>query len=275
MLFPNCMKYLFVFFLFHFAITSCNQPKLVTQSLTVNKDTGTALNIQPNKYDKQRQQGIDFIAAGTEPFWSLEIDFDKAMYFKTAGGLNITAPAVKGVKAMDTNVTRYAAETEKVSLIVQLIKQECTNNMSGEKSVYRVTIDAKNTLEKEPKRYEGCGQYLYDYRINDIWVLESVNAKKVNASDFMKGLPQIEVNIAQQKVFGSAGCNNFTGSMELQGKKILTGNLAGTKMACPNKEFENQYLNQLSNRAIPYFIKPGKLHLLVKPDTAFIYRKTD
>lgn len=272
------MKNSFLFFLLIFVIASCHQEKHVANTsvaLTADKDTNILMKTQPDKYSRQAEQGIDFIASGTEPFWSLEVDFDKVMHFKTVGGFDIATPAVKGVKAMDADVTRYAAETEKGSLIIQIIKQECTNDMSGKKSPYRVTADAKNNTDKEYKRYEGCGQYLYDYRLNDIWVLESVNAAKVKASDFMKGLPRIEFNIAQQKVFGHGGCNNFTGSIELRGKKIRFGDLVSTKMACADIAFENRYLNQLSNRTVSYFIEPGKLHLQVTGDSTLIYRKTD
>jgi heat shock protein HslJ/uncharacterized membrane protein len=231
--------------------------------------------MQPDKYRKQLEQGTDFIASGTEPFWSLEIDFDKTMHFKTVSGLDIKTPAATGVKAMDAKVTRYASDTENGSLIVQIMKRECVNNMSGERSAYSVTVDAKNNIDKELKKYEGCGQYLYDYRINDIWVLESINNKKLTATDFIKGLPQLEINIAQQKVFGHTGCNNISGAIELQGKKIRFGYLASTRMACPNPEFENKYLNSFSDHTIPYFIEPGKLHLEISTDSTFIYRKID
>ncbi|MEJ7680492.1 MAG: META domain-containing protein [Segetibacter sp.] len=233
------------------------------------------MNTQPDQYRKQLEQGTDFIASGTELFWSLEINFDKTVHFKTASGFDITTPAVAGVKAMDADVTRYAAETEKGRLTVQIMRLECTNDMSGKKSSYRVTVDAKDNKDKDPKMYEGCGQYLYDYRLNDIWVLESINNKKLSVPDFSKGLPRIEINIAQQKLFGHIGCNNINGAIEVQGKKIRFGYLVSTKMACSNIEFENRYLNSLSNQTIPYFIEPGRLHLQVNTDSTFIYRKID
>lgn len=286
------MKNSFAFFLLLIVLFSCHQQKRGSTTATANKnttnattkdtttgsiikDTATAMNTQLNQYRNQLEQGIDFIASGTEPFWSLEIDFDKTIHFKMVSGLDITTPAVAGVKAMDADVTRYAAETEKGRLIVQIMRLECTNDMSGKKSPYRVTVEAKYNTDKDLKRYEGCGQYLYDYRINDIWVLEGVNNKKPDVSDFTKGLPQLEINIAQQKVFGHTGCNNINGAMEVIGKRIRFGYLVSTKMACPNMDFENKYFNSLSRQTIPYFIEPGKLHLQVNTDSTFIYRKID
>ncbi|MEJ7827951.1 MAG: hypothetical protein WKF91_07145 [Segetibacter sp.] len=42
-----------------------------------------------------------FFISANEPFWSLEIDFNKYMHFKTPGGFEITTPIPEGVKAMD------------------------------------------------------------------------------------------------------------------------------------------------------------------------------
>ena len=42
------------------------------------------LALQPYKFQTQFAQGIDFIATGNEPFWRIEIDFDKFMHFKNA-----------------------------------------------------------------------------------------------------------------------------------------------------------------------------------------------
>jgi uncharacterized membrane protein len=45
------------------------------------------------------------------------------------------------VKAMDANVTRYSAKTEKGILTVQIQKLECINDMSVEKSTYSVSVE--------------------------------------------------------------------------------------------------------------------------------------
>ena len=47
-------------------------------------------------------KGIDFYARGNEPFWALDMDFDKGFYFKTLNGIEINTPPFDGQKAMDT-----------------------------------------------------------------------------------------------------------------------------------------------------------------------------
>ena len=229
----------------------------------------------PDRFRKQFEEGTDFLASGNEPFWSLEIDFDKSMHFKTLNGFEITTPSAEGVKAMDANVTRYQANTEKGTLTIQLQKMECIDDMSGEKLEYRVTIDTKTNAEKNYTIYKGCGRYLADYRLHDIWVLESINNKNLNVADFIKGLPQLELNLREKKIFGHTGCNTMNGTMEVLGKKIRFGRLATTRMACNNAEFENSYLKNLDDQTLSYSVRDGKLLLQQGQGLIYKYRKVD
>jgi heat shock protein HslJ len=258
----------------------CNQPARLTATTvktnsSIMRNSGDSIN---KKYEKQNEMltsGIDFTASGNEPFWSLEIDFNKYILFKTPGGLEITTHVPEGVKAMDANVTGYAAQTEWGVLNMQIAKQECINDMSGKKSDYKVLINVKSKTDKDYKTYKGCGQYLSDYRLHDIWVLERINDKQLKSSDFMKGLPNLELNLTEKKVFGHSGCNTLNGSLEVQGKKIYFGRMVTIGMACTNMDFENSYLNGLSGRTVDYKIEPGKLYLRISNDSMFIYRKVD
>ena len=233
------------------------------------------LALQPDKFQTQFVQGIDFIATGNEPFWKLEIDFDKFMHFKMLDGFEITTDVGEGIKAMDANVIRYTASNEKGTLTVQIQKSACINDMSGEKLGYTVNIDTKNKEEKNYSIYKGCGQYIADYRLHDIWVLDSINNKKIKATDFIKKLPYLELNLTEKKVFGSTVCNTITGPIEIMGKKIYIGKLTASRLACKDTDFETAYLQGLENKTIPYKITTGKLYLQVSTNEVFIYKKTD
>lgn len=235
----------------------------------------TDSSFAPDRFRKQFEQGIDFLATGNEPFWSIEIDFDKYMHFKIPGGIDITTPAVEGARAADADIMRYRAVTEKAELIVQIRRMECVNDMSGEKLACSVTIDVKANNENGYTTYKGCGRYLADSRLHDIWVLETINHNPVKATDFGKGLPQLEFNLTEKRIFGSTGCNNINTTIDVLGKKIHFGRIASTRMACPNMDFESGYLKKLENKTIPYQIKPGKLYLQVSPDSVFVYKKVD
>lgn len=277
---------LYGFFFVAFSLVACNPPSH-KQSTNTKRDSGAgAANTSnkktsdsvkenlPKQYETLKNT-IDFKATGNEPFWLLEIDFDKFMHFKTLNGFEITTPVPEATKAADANAMRYKALTEQGELIVQIAKRECINDMSGKKSNYSVSIDVKNNSDKDYTSYKGCGEYFADYRINDIWVLESINNKPVDKVNFTKEFLRLEINLVQKKAFGSGGCNSFTGDAEVMGKKIKFGNLAVTTMACLDMKFENNYIKGLSNHTIPYFITPGKLQMQFNSDSVFVYKKVD
>lgn len=222
------------------------------QDTTLQSTNMDAASANLMRLKEKLDAGIDFTATGSEPFWSLEIDFDKQLHLKNKNGFEMITPVPEGMKAADAPITRYRAVTEGGELIVQLAQQPCINSTSGETWRYTVTVDAKKGTDPAYTTYKGCGTYTADYRINDIWVLEKVNATPLKKEDFIKGLPQLEINLAQKKVFGHTGCNNLNGAAEVQGKKISFGLFATTRMACPNTDFENRYINSLQRRTIPY-----------------------
>jgi uncharacterized membrane protein len=149
----------------------CNQPArlpatTVKTNSSIMRNSADSINSKSQK--EMITSGVDFTASGNEPFWSLEIDFDKDMHFKTPGGFEIITPVPKGERAMDANVTRYAAKTEQGLLTIQIAQLECINDMSGKKSDYNVTVDVKTNTDKNYTTYKGCGNYITDSRLNEI-----------------------------------------------------------------------------------------------------------
>ncbi|MBA3649703.1 MAG: hypothetical protein H0W62_14365 [Chitinophagales bacterium] len=152
------MKSFLLIILQGLVLLSCHAPRKVEQKVSIApKDSAEMETTSSDIFSEKFKQGIDFIASGNEPFWSLEIDFSKSMHFKALNGFEITTPIPEGVKAMDSNVTRYSAKTEQGVLTVQVAKQECINDMSGKKLDYSVTVDVKNNIDRDYTTYKGCG----------------------------------------------------------------------------------------------------------------------
>ena len=258
-------------------LIGCNQSRQAAPTAISAVEHDTVLETSataPDRFQKQFESGIDFLASGNEPFWALEINFDSSMSFKTPEAVLFTAPVPEPSRAMDANVLRYAAASADGNLIVQIQQQPCENDMSGEKMEYRVSVDLK-TGNAPQVHYQGCGRYLNDYRINDIWVLESINGKGFDATGFSKGAPRLEFSLREKRVIGQAGCNEFSGAAEIQGKKIKFGMFRSTKMACEQLTFERNFMNLVNNQTVGYSIAPGKLTLQLNKDSVFVYKKVD
>ncbi|MCC7507126.1 MAG: copper resistance protein NlpE N-terminal domain-containing protein [Saprospiraceae bacterium] len=109
--------------------------------------TGTSAAADP--FAERRAAGIDFVGLGTEPFWSLELDFEKNFRFVPMSGDSLELPAVavqeKG------GVWRYESKAGTARLDVEIKKETCSDGMSD--NVYEYAV----TLRVNGEEYKGCG----------------------------------------------------------------------------------------------------------------------
>ncbi|MBA2563197.1 MAG: META domain-containing protein [Chitinophagaceae bacterium] len=84
----------------------------------------------------------------------------------------------------------------------------------------------------------------------------------------------MEINLNTNKVYGTGGCNNINGNVEVKGKYIRFSRIISTRMACTDGGFENRYLAALSANDMLYKVDNGLLK--VQSDSSiFTYRKID
>jgi uncharacterized membrane protein/heat shock protein HslJ len=244
---------------------------IVKTDSMIEKKSDDSIN---NKYGKQNgmlTNEIDFTASGNEPFWSLEIDFNKSMHFKTVTGFEITTPVPGGVIGMDANVTRYSAKTEQGVLTLEIAKQKCINDMSGKESDYNVLVDVKTNIDKGYTTYKGCGDYITDYRLHDIWVLEEINGQPVNVQQYGKESPRIEINSSQNSFMG------YTGSHDINGKIFFEkGLLRFNDVMAPQdlNKAEKEFIKDLQS-ATGYKLENNRLVLFNPAGELMQFKKTD
>lgn len=260
-----------------FVLMACNQKihpqgsrkneEMATEEIAVKKPQPLTDN-QYRKLNAKLLSGVDFVATGNEPFWSLEIDFDKHINFTTVRGDSISTPAVKGIRLADAAATSYTTRTGAGLLNIIIYDQACVNDMSGD------TLPKMAQVYVDDTRYFGCGRYLADYRLHDIWVLKAINDTAVNGKELLKGLPLLEINLNTNKVFGTAGCNDINGDTEVKGKYIYFSRIISTRMACNDGGFESRYLAALSSKDMRYTVSNGLLTIQAG-NSVFTYRKVD
>jgi heat shock protein HslJ/uncharacterized membrane protein len=235
------------------------------------QNTDTLMRMQ-----EKMKQGIDFYALGSEPSWSLDIDFDKFMRFKSLTAIpELNTPPGREAKAQDADVTSYRARTEDGMLIVTIFKGHCKDTLSGETFPLKVRVDAKYTADADYMQFEGCGRYVVDCRLNDIWVLTTFNQQPLKRDDFAKGLPVVEFHLINNRIFGSTGCNRISGGFEARGKTITFSQMATTRMKCPNTAFEQDFLKAITRNTLNYALGKGKLILTNDEGVQLEFKKTD
>jgi uncharacterized membrane protein len=107
-----------------------------------------------NKVLKEKTNaGIDFVAHGNEPFWSLEIDKGNTITFnrpdmKMPASVPYTEPSVVN------NIRQYHIESEATKLDITISSAFCSDGMSD--FIYEYKVD----LTYNGKKYSGCGTLL-------------------------------------------------------------------------------------------------------------------
>jgi|WetSurMetagenome_2_1015567.scaffolds.fasta_scaffold44139_2 heat shock protein HslJ/uncharacterized membrane protein len=247
------------------------------------EDVGDVKDVKPDKdvvemnsssYQDKFLNGVDFIAIGSEPNWTLELDLEKSMSFAAMDDIKISTPAVEGIKAQDADVTLYRTKTESGELVITVIREDCEESISGEKFTYKVRVEAKKSSDKNYKTFEGCGKYLSDSRLNDIWVMEEMTGINFKKEKLQKGMPTFEFNLNELKFNGHAGCNSFSGVINVVSNKITFSDLIGTLMSCPNMKVEKAVIEALNKKTVTFTIDKLKL-TLVSGKTKMVLKKVD
>ena len=213
-----------------------------------------------------------FKASGTEPFWNISISEDKIVY-KTPED-SIIMPYSEPILAMDSNVKLYKIKTETAQFNIQISQQECENEMSGEISPYKVAVEFRKNPTSELENIKGCGQYITDYRLHDIWVLEELNGKKISSEDFGTTFPMMEIYASTNKFSGFSGCNRMNGSLFFEKGKLRFINIVSTKMMCDNLYKETEFITTLQN-ITSYTIGENRLILSNPSGKKLIFKKID
>lgn len=230
----------------------------------------------PDLYKIKFEEGVDFIARGNEPFWYLEMDFENVFRFKSLTDVEeLNTPPVEGVKAQDADVTFYHAVTESGELRITVQAVPCEDNMSGEPFTHTVNVQGKKSVDSIYTEFTGCGKYLMDYRLNDIWLMTEMTGVELKKDDLMKGLPIFEFHLQDNRFVGHAGCNNLMGNIQVAGDRIKFGFISATKMACPDMEVESAVLAAISDQKISYKIEKGTLLLITEKGIEMKFKKID
>ncbi|UPQ78912.1 META domain-containing protein [Flavobacterium azooxidireducens] len=222
---------------------------------------------------KSKSEGY-FKAIGTEPFWSLEISEEIIRFQGIEVENEFLVPHSEPIYAMDANVKLYRVNTESGEMEVTISKQSCSDGMSDNKHDYKVDISLKRNNQKENVNYSGCGNYIADYRLFDIWLLEELEGKKVTLNNFAKEVPIIEINSSEKKFNGHGGCNRISGTIFQERELLRFTNIISTRMACGETNMENVFLKALQS-STGYKIKNNRLYLTNPDGMKAIFKKID
>ncbi|CAN1539889.1 Domain of unknown function DUF306, Meta/HslJ [Flavobacteriaceae bacterium] len=262
------MKKFSLFILIILVIVSCK---------SASPNSKEVLNTEPTLAYKQQMenlnQGIYFRGVGNEPEWSLKISEKTIEFTSLKPGFEALSGAhVEPIRAMDANVKMYTIKTVAGIMSIQIMQQECVNTMSGEISPYSVRI----AIEKDDiiTNFNGCGNYITDPRLHDIWALEKLNGEKASLDQFTKEIPYLEINSSTNQFMGYAGCNRMNGKVFFEKGLLRFNNVITTRMACGPNNKENEFVKALQSTTT-YKVENMRLTLTNPSGVEVVFRKVD
>lgn len=106
-----------------------------------------------NRHNQLRdEEGVDFIASGNEPFWSVRIDLDGSIQHLTPES-ELTFPATGPIETESETLFETANDSD--SLKITIHENYCRDSMSGFLFTHAVTIQLN-----QDEVMSGCGRYL-------------------------------------------------------------------------------------------------------------------
>jgi heat shock protein HslJ/uncharacterized membrane protein len=204
-----------------------------------------------------------FRASGNEPFWGLEIEYGNIIIFKalSAEGFDFKAHYTAPERTSDTSPVKYQGKALNGEFQVTITREECLDTMSGEIFPYSVFVAARRSHRESFRKFEGCGQYLGSYLLNDIWTLDRINDRSIELPNSQKP-PVLHIDLPGESVYGYGGCNQFHGSASLVNNRLVMGHIASTKMACAvTQHIEDRFFKAISGKTLDFSIENSTLIL--------------
>jgi heat shock protein HslJ len=221
------------------------------------------------------EQRIYFRASGEEGDWNLKISENSVQFTSKKSGFEFVGGAtVAPERAMDVNIKKYNIVTASGAMNIEILQEDCSNKNTRGIAPYKVKIEFIKKSSNQSTVFNGCGAYITDYRLHDIWVLEKMNGEKTNKTKFKGEFPRIEIYSAANTFFGFGGCNNINGSLFFEDGLLRFTDVISTLMACEPQNAEDEFLNSLQS-IVSYSVENNKLILKNESGIELVFQKVD
>lgn len=185
-------------------------------------------------------------------FWLVDVDFQSGTIHLAVtgdGGFERKTSIDDISHAPEQSLTTYRSPdiNQTDAIEVHLYREECAD-ITGTERPYRVEINHNSTSDQlQGGSYSGCGQFNGLGAMTTLWQLVEIDGVEVSTLEERTYLPTFSFLFGTTGVRGNGGCNRFNGEATVVGDSIKIGNLATTRMACPELDRESRYLEILSN----------------------------
>lgn len=245
-----------------------------TQGLIVLNKNNSVSMVNEDNLNPTENNHVFFKANGNDATWSIEISNKHIKFHSTIEGFEtFNAPSGEPIRAADANIKMYRSSIESGHININISEENCALTADSTYK-YKVVVGIKRGIDKAYSSFEGCGNYITEYRLHDIWVLEYLEGKKITAEDFSKEFPNLEINASKNTFMGFGGCNRYHGTLFSENTLLRFSKIATTMMMCPTADKENEFLKALQ-ASTHYKIENKRLYLSNPSNEILVFKKVD
>ncbi len=214
-----------------------------------------------NSLIEKDKSGIDFIMVSRDNDYLVELDFDGDFSVLNLHDNTVFSVAAPAVELSDNpSLFRYISENAENNLAIQFHKTQCKTEFNRGMD-YELSVDSTNKQSKTSKTFYGCGEYVPDYSLHNIWRITELNGELLLETDFVRDFPFFELDMTTKTVLGNDGCNRVSADIIIEHQKIGFGLFMGTRMACVKMEKGDEITTALSNQMFDYVLEENRLIL--------------
>ena len=179
-------------------------------------------------------EGGPLICFGNEPSWSVDLTESGVARFSTPDQEAVTYRGTATRHAFLKETLWRGSPSAGRDLVVWLQDSTCTDSMSDDQHPVAARVSTP-----DGRFLSGCCRVAATTKAGNAmtsldatgWQLKELPGTESGA---LARLPRpVAVRFESGRLSGFAGCNNFTGSYELEGDRLVIGPVATTQMACP------------------------------------------
>ena len=110
--------------------------------------------------------------------------------------------------------------------------------------------------------------------LHDIWALTSMDGQSIDQKKFNDGVPTLEIYLADKRITGFSGCNNYFASIEsMDGSNFVLGPIASTKKYCVDVD-ERAFFEKM-NQIESYSLEKMQLSFYRGDSLLLSFKKVD
>lgn len=252
-------------------VTSCTNSERMSEKV---RDAGIDQNgmhdrqdnwlILQQRFIKEREHGADFIAFGKNPDWQIVLNSNNDVSLITKSDFGtFGAPNLEVTKAPDLNGVTYGAKTTHGTISLMVFSDSCMAQKEG-LLPNRVKISISKA-ENDLTEFTGCGLYLNNPALNDIWALKSWSS--LSSGQNLPVGAYLEFNLQSNRIYGILGCGEITGYFSPMGSRIEIFKLGYVDKDCTEELIAMQLFNTLNFSTYKLIYSGSQLQLINDSDT--------